>query len=65
MVFQIQINSDSNCFESDGDPFQDHFDGNAALGYPLRLDHYFDDYDFEDRPDIRDSPRLVEFDANS
>ena len=31
---------------------------------PLSLDNYFDDYDFEDRPVLVESPRLNEFDTN-
>ena len=30
-----------------------------------RLDDYFDDYDFEDRPVLVESPRLNEFDTNT
>jgi hypothetical protein len=45
--------------------FQDSFDGTSGRGCPLTVDNYFDDYDFEDRPDIEESPRIDEFDANS
>ena len=31
----------------------------------LTLDNYFDDYDFEDRPILAESPRLNEFETNA
>ena len=31
----------------------------------MTLDGYFDDYDFEDRPVLPESPRLNEFDADA
>lgn len=31
----------------------------------LTPDDYFDDYDFEDRPILVESPRLNEFDTNT
>jgi hypothetical protein len=47
------------------EPFQDSFDGSFGRECPLTVDNYFDDYDFEDRPDIEESPRIDEFDANT
>jgi hypothetical protein len=35
----------------------------TALQYITDVDNYFDDYDFEDRPVVAESPRLTEFDT--
>lgn len=46
--------------------FQDQFDGELfVITERIMLDDYFDDYDFEDRPVLPESPRLNEFDTNT